>query len=473
MLPNPENYAIYPSVVPAGEPAEMTIAPNERAFMLFDDISYTLRIVAVNGDECSFYYAPTPQALLPLQASGGVLRFTYTFEGEQEYFLQLLRDEKVLAEFHIYALCEDLYRLTPLRGDLHGHSFRSDGKRDPAALAGHYREQGYDFFALTDHNRHYPGSEIDETYAGVQLGITRIPGEELHTPVSTVHIVHVGSPESVTARYIKDRAAYEAEVAACLSRVPDHIPETYREKYAMAMWATDHIHAAGGLAIFAHPYWIPGGSRCYNVCDELAMILLKSGMFDAYELIGCADPAGTSRSVALWNDLRAAGYDIPIVGSSDVHALTGPLDFPHHFTVCFAESNSPTAILDAVRSKLAVAVEGVGAEYDRRYYTFGPLRLVSYAQFLLTHYFPERQRTCAGEGVAMRSYAMGAAPAELIELTARMNAESADRFFGRKAALVPTADMLAFEEKWRRIHVEEGPVTKGSAIDSEKVTRQL
>ena len=73
----------------------------------------------------------------------------------------------------------------------------------------------------------------------------------------------------------------------------------------------------------------------------------------------------------------------------------------------------------------------------------------------------------------MRSYAMGAAPAELIELTARMNAESADRFFGRKGALVPTADMLAFEDKWRRIHVEEGPITKGSAIDSEKVTRQL
>ena len=74
MLPNPKNYAIYPSVVPAGEPAEMTIAPNERAFMLFDDISYTLRIVAVNGDECSFYYAPTPQALLPLFLSCRALK---------------------------------------------------------------------------------------------------------------------------------------------------------------------------------------------------------------------------------------------------------------------------------------------------------------------------------------------------------------------------------------------------------------
>ena len=473
MLPDPKNYVIYPSVVPADKPAEMTITPNERAFLLFSDVEYSLKIVAVNSDESSFYYASTPQALLSLRAADGVLRFTYTFRGEQEYLLQLRRDGKVIGEFHIYALYEDLYRLTPLRGDFHGHSFRSDGKRDPAALAGHYREQGYDFFSLTDHNRYYPGGEIDEAYSGVQLGITRIPGEELHTPVSTVHIVHVGGSKSVTARYIKERAAYEAEVAAYRPRVPAHVPEVFREKYAMAMWATDQIHEAGGLAIFAHPYWIPGGSRVYNVCDELATLLLQSGMFDAYELVGCMEPAGTSRSLALWGGLRATGHDFAVVGSSDVHGLREEISFPHHFTICFAEANEPDAIIAAVRSKMTVAVEGIGAEYERRYNAFGELRLVSYAQFLLAHYFPERQRTCAGEGVAMRAYAMGAAPADLIEMTARMNAEAADRFFGRSPALLPSPEMLVFEEKWRRIHVEEGPATKGSAIDSAKVTRQL
>ena len=115
MLPNPKNYVIYPSVVPADKPAEMTIAPNERAFMLFPDVDYSLKIVAVNSDESSFYYAPTPQAVLSLQAADGILRFTYTFRGEQEYLLRLMRDDKVIGEFHIYALYEDLYRLTPLR----------------------------------------------------------------------------------------------------------------------------------------------------------------------------------------------------------------------------------------------------------------------------------------------------------------------------------------------------------------------
>ena len=43
----------------------------------------------------------------------------------------------------------------------------------------------------------------------------------------------------------------------------------------------------------------------------------------------------------------------------------------------------------------------------------------------------------------------------------------------RSVMLIPSAEMLAFEEKWRRVHVEEGPITKGSAIDSDTVTRQL
>ena len=473
MLPNPQNYMIYPSVVPADRPTEITIAPTERIYSLFSDVEYTLKIIGINDDDCSFYYAPVPQALIPLKAENGVIRLTYTFRDEQEYLLQLMRDDKVIGDLHLYSLKEDLYRLTPLRGDFHSHSFRSDGKRDPAALAGHFREQGYDFFALTDHNRHYSGGEIDEVYEGVKLGITRVLGEELHPPVSTVHIVHVGCRDSVTAEYIHNRENYEKEKAEYLEKVPADIPEKYKERYAMSMWATDHVHKAGGLAIFPHPFWIPKPSKAFNVCDELAKIMLKSGMFDAYELIGCMHPAGTNLSVSLWESLRAEGYDIPIVGSSDVHGIIGAQSFPHHFTICFAESNTNDDIIDSIRKKMTVAVEGVGEEYDRRYYTFGDMRLVSYAQFLLAYYFPERERTCAGEGVAMRAYAMGAAPASLVEQMAQMNADSSARFFGRAPALVPTREMLDFEDKWRKVQVTQGPITCGSAIDSEKITRNL
>ena len=37
------------------------------------------------------------------------------------------------------------------RGNLHTHSTRSDGHLDPAETVGWYRDNGYDFVALTDH----------------------------------------------------------------------------------------------------------------------------------------------------------------------------------------------------------------------------------------------------------------------------------------------------------------------------------
>lgn len=470
MLPNPQNYMIYPSIVHADKETLMTIVPSERAFLLFDGQEYTVTVIAVDGDD-SYYDVKTHDKLTVI-AHKGVLKIPYTFKKEQEYLLILGYGEKKLADLHIYSLEEDLYALTPLKGDFHAHSYRSDGKRDPAALAGHYREQGYDFFTLTDHNRFYPGKEIDEVYADVKLGITRVTGEEVHSPGSVVHIVHAGGNKSVTEQYVHDRENYEAKIVEYMRRVPDAIPEEYRSRYAKAMWATDAIHEAGGIAIFPHPYWRPGASKMHNVCDELAKILLKSNMFDAYELIGGMEQIGCNRSVALWNDLRADGLKISVVGSSDVHHLRVAYSFPHYFTVCFAERNDSVSIINAIRHGYSVAVEASGNEYNREYRCYSSLRLVSYTQFLLSYYFSALQRICQGEGVAMRAYAMNQAEADLIELQVELTNNFKDQFFGRKAAMLPSDEIINFESKWRERHLK-GPHTKGSAVDLEKPNLQI
>ena len=472
MLPTPKNYAIWPSVVPADKPTEMTIAPTEKAFLFFENETYRVSVVSVDDDAPDYYDLPTAKTF-DVVAHGGVLRFTFAFPREQEHLIILEYGEKKLQELVIYSLESDLYALRPLKGDLHSHSYRSDGRRDPAALAGHYREMGYDFFALTDHNRYYPGSEIDETYQGVNLGLRRVRGEEVHTPGSIVHIVHVGGKKSVDEQYIQDQEAYEAAIAEYEARVPETVPEIYRGRYARAQWACDRIHEAGGLAIFAHPFWRPGGSRVYNVRTEFARILLQSGMFDAYELVGGMKQPGVNLSVAMWADLRASGLQIPTVGSSDVHKLENAApDFPDHFTVCFATENENDAIIDAVKNGLCVAVEATGVEYERHYRCYGSFRLVSYAQYLLKYYFPRLQRICQGEGVAMRSYAMGDADAALIESQVLQSRTFSDRFFGRQSPALPSIDVLAFEEKWRAVQLQ-GPDTKGSHLHTGTVTRQI
>lgn len=470
MLPAPRSYAAWPSVVPADAKVKITIAPTEKAFLLVDGAEYRITIISGDVDEVS-YYEPTTHRFLTAVARGGVIEFEYAFPGEMDHLIILERDEKKLGEMFIYSLEKDLYGLLPLKGDLHGHSFRSDGKRDPAALAGHYREQGYDFFALTDHNRFYPGGEIDETFSGVQLGIARVPGEEVHTPGSVVHIVRVGGDKSVTEMYVHDREAYEREAAEYEQKVPENVPEQYRGRYARAMWATDRIHETGGLAIFAHPFWRPGKSKVHNVDNRFARILLMSGMFDAFELMGGMSQPGNNRAVAMWAELREEGLRIPVVGSSDVHGVESSSTFPHLFTICFAKGNDSASIMEAVRAGSCVAVEATGDEYARHYRCYGSYRLVSFAQYLLKHYFPRLQRICQGEGAAMRAYAMGDAPATLIELQSAQSAAFRARYFGVESPLMPAPAILDFEARWREIHLN-GPITKGSSVDP-PVTRQV
>ena len=472
MLPKAYSYAVYPAVVQAGKATEMVIAPTERSFMLYEGEAYDVRIIPVGADYPS-YSVPAAHDTLHLVAKEGVLRFDYTFEDEMEYVIWLYYQEKKVQKMGVYALKEDLFGLTPLKGDFHGHSYRSDGRRDPAALAGHYREQGYDFFSLTDHNRYYPGNEIDEVYRDIDLGITRVLGEEVHPIGSVVHIVHVGGKESVCEQYTEDHEAFYEAIKPYFSKIPANVPEKYHDRYAKCMWTTDRIHAAGGLAIFAHPYWKPGSSQAYNVCEELAVLLLTSGMFDAYELVGGMEQHGVNRSVALWSDLRAeAGLRIPVVGSSDVHGIENVETFPHYFTVCFASAKDNDAIIDAVKNGLSVAVEASGNEYDRTFRCYGSLRLVNYAHFLLEHYFLPMQRICQGEGVAMRSYAINDAPASLVTLQVEQTRRFTDRFFGRKAALLPDAEITEFVARARERQLK-GPITCGSQIISEKITRRV
>ena len=46
---------------------------------------------------------------------------------------------------------------------------------------------------------------------------------------------------------------------------------------AMAKWACNKIHEAGGLAFFCHPFWSP---RCYNVSKDFADILFDEIDFE-------------------------------------------------------------------------------------------------------------------------------------------------------------------------------------------------
>jgi hypothetical protein len=65
------------------------------------------------------------------------------------------------------------------RGNLHCHSNRSDGLREPEEVVGAYREAGYDFICLSDHFEEEYGWRITDTRPLRDENFTTIVGAEL------------------------------------------------------------------------------------------------------------------------------------------------------------------------------------------------------------------------------------------------------------------------------------------------------
>lgn len=453
-------YLVTPGVVQTGVKTLVTITPLESNYYFSETHEYEIAIHPMTTKR--ELEADIPDFVL--KGMGGILEFEYSFAGEGEYYIKIfgredgIRQDKIVI-LSIYAVRDDLFVLRPLRGDLHIHTIRSDGKEMPGIVAANYRAAGFDFIAITDHNRYFPSVEAQEFVANFDTDFTVLNGEEVHTPGSSVHIVHVGGRSSVAEKYVRQGEQFEADIEKIESGLAE---DKYTKKLARAIWATENIHDAGGIAIFPHPYWI---NDVYNVPDELIVILLRSGMFDAYELIGGMEIGGNNLSVAKYNDLRVDGLNIPVVASSDSH---GTVDYPRfgsYYTVLFAAENSRDSIITAVKNGLSVAVEAVEGTGGKNYRVYGGYRLVSYARYLIDNYFTETERLYVSQGKYMRDSLIGIPGAlDAANACSKYSRKFYDMFFGKLPAVKPDAKALDTAEKWQQVWNDYGVIKKGSAI---------
>jgi predicted metal-dependent phosphoesterase TrpH len=336
----------------------------------------------------------------------GVLQFTYTFEEEQEWTILVIpsSERKVpspCVELHVYSLKDDLYYLNPYMGDLHSHSNGSDGKEDPAIVAANHRKAGFDFFALTDHHKWYPSAQMLKAYEGVPLGIKLFNGEEVHVPSGWIHIVNFGSKYSVCEMYEKNKEEFTAQVEAQAAELD--LPSAINPlEYAWRRWGTNEIRKAGGLAIVAHPYWIY--KQTYHMSSAMLDYVFETGIYDAFELVGGQSVHENNVQNAFYQEQRAKGRNIPIVGSSDSHGTDPASYFGLGKTVVFAKDRELSSICEAIKNGYSAAIEQQYGEEERVYGTY---RMVKYTRFLLDRYFPAHDELCAEEGMLMREYVLG------------------------------------------------------------------
>jgi len=394
------HFDIYPKIVRAGRETTVAIRP------LFDHvraIGDDLEAALYPAEGGSTQTAQSPPAVLKTAVADDVYQVRCHFESEQEYTLLLSNGKHPLIETRLYALDDDLFVRRPYKGDLHIHSYRSDGKESPAYVAGAGRRIGLDFLAITDHHKYAPSLEAIHAFENVPIDLRLYPGEEVHPPENPVHIINFGGRFSVNALF-KDEA-YQREVQTIANTLTGFPPDMDPYTYASCVWSFAKIREGGGLAVFCHPYWY--SRHRYDVPEALTTLLLARQPYDALELIGGYHPfefESNMLQVARYHEERARGKVIPIVGVSDAHGCeTGEL-FGWYYTIVFAPSLELPDLVKSVKALYSVAVEALPGQMPHAH---GPFRLVKYAQFLLREVLPLHDALCVEEGRLMLAHSAG------------------------------------------------------------------
>lgn len=195
-----------------------------------------------------------------------------------------------------------------LRGDIHTHTYASDGVLSTSELAVHAQRHGLDFIAITDHNQIAKSDQLPTL-----PGITLIPGVEW-----THYRGH--------ANFLGADQPYDAPFFT-------NTPEDARSRFVSA-------RERGALIVINHPF----GEGCEFRFD------LNQLPFDCMEIWNGPMRESNLRAVGLWQSLLASGKKIPAVGGSDYHRdnlfqiLGGPC------MGVYALSRSQEDILAALRS---------------------------------------------------------------------------------------------------------------------------
>jgi len=395
------HYRIHPLVVPLNTSKRMEIQPLETQYAFSEKATYSVKVCSLTRT-LRGGFAPQDNEVAATVENGNLF-FDYTFDAEEECYIRVFKKgwKDCIVQLSVYALADDLFALRPLKGDFHVHTCGSDGRETSPVAAANYREQGFDFTVISDHHNYAPSVEAQEAYQEIPLGMRIVNGEEVHTPNNYVHVIHFGGTASVNALFEDDTEEYEKEVAEIIAETKD-IPYEDAFTWAANIWAVRRIHAVGGLAVFCHPFWI---SDVHNVPNELSRVFLMGEDFDAFELIGGQSAHENNLQVALYNDLRALGCTMPVLGASDSHGTINRGLFNKMFTVVFAEENEVQSIIAAVKKGLTAPVEVY--EDSVNYSVHGSFRHVAYTRFLMEHYFAPQALLCREEGILMRLYLLG------------------------------------------------------------------
>jgi hypothetical protein len=222
-----------------------------------------------------------------------------------------------------------------LKGNTHTHTLASDGDSPPEEVVRWYREHGYDFLVITDHDK------VTRVDGG---GMVMIPGEEITDRLQKkpLHVNALGIEKPIAPQH-------GATVVEVLQR------------------DVDAVRAAGGIPEINHPNfgWAFGADELLQL-DHLALLEIASG----HPYVNMQGPPSVEE---MWDRLLTAGHRVWAIGVDDSHHLKPPADPLDNgiappgkaWIVVRAGERTAKAILDSIARGDFYASTGVELEtYD-------------------------------------------------------------------------------------------------------------
>lgn len=237
-----------------------------------------------------------------------------------------------------------------LKGNIHAHTSRTDGLCLPEKQIRDYRENGYDFLAITDHN------VIDSHQLNETEDICMIPGWERdirHAADNTkcIHVVGLLPSDA------KDTEVREVRRYECLE-IPDQ-------------QLLDEMRKDGQFVVLAHPLW----SRMTP-----SEVLELEG-FHAIEVFntGCERLMHAGRADLYWDLLLQKGRKVWGIACDDTHGKTEKSDRFGGWLMVRSESCTAGAILSAVQEgtyyfSQGPSIEDWGSDGEKIYFRCSPCK---------------------------------------------------------------------------------------------------
>lgn len=195
------------------------------------------------------------------------------------------------------------------RGNTHTHTLQSDGDSPPDSIARWYRDHGYNFLFITDHEKLTDPAPLNARF-GAPGKYLLIQGQEV-----TQRVADSTHADKIRQAHVNSLGASRLVMPIGTKGLATGI--TMREGYATNVAA---IRAAGGLPQINHPNfrWSVRLSDLTELPDSLLLEVMNA--HTGVNNDGDA-AAGAPSTEALWDSLLTRGKVVFAVGDDDAHSF--------------------------------------------------------------------------------------------------------------------------------------------------------